>query len=173
MDDVYYCTQKKLNDLRIQGYRVIEMRECQWAKLKQDNPTIRSFVNQLDIVAPLNPRDAFCGGRTNAIKLYHQTEADEEIDYFDYTSLYPYVNKNTEYPVGHPNMIFQPGHVDISQYFGIAQCTMLRPPELYHPVLPLRQNDKLTFPLCRSCVEQEMNKPILERSHVCHHTPQQ
>ena len=90
------------------------------------------------------------------MKLYHQTEADEEIDYYDFTSLYPYVNKNAEYPIGHPEIIFQPGHTDIAQYFGIAQCTVLPPYKLYHPVLPLRQNDKLTFPLCRTCVEEEM-----------------
>ena len=70
-------------------------------------------------------------------------------------------------------MIFQPRHTDISRYFGIAQCTVLPPYELYHPVLPLRQNDKLTFPLCRTRVEKEMIKPMLERSHVCRHTQQQ
>ena len=62
MADVYHCTQKKLNELKSRGYHVIEMWECQWAKLKQDNPAICAFVNQLDIVEPLNPRDAFCGG---------------------------------------------------------------------------------------------------------------
>ena len=158
MDDVYRCTQKKLNKLKCEGYHVIEVWECQWAKMKQDNEEIHALMDKLDIVEPLNLRDALCGGRTNAIKLYHQTEADEEIDYFDYTSLYPYVNKNGMYPLGHPEMIFQPGQTDISRYFGIAQCTMLPPYELYHPMLLLRQNDKLIFPLCRTCVEEEMTK---------------
>ena len=148
------------------------MWECQWAQLKQDNPAVRDFVNKLDFVAPLNPRDAFCGGRTNAIKLYHQTEADEDIHYYDFTSLYPYVNKNKEYPIGHPEIIFEQ-EGDISQYFGIAKCTVLPPYELYHPVLPLRHNDNLTFPLCRTCVETEMEKPMPERSYVCPHTPEQ
>ena len=97
----------------------------------------------------------------------------EEIDYYDYTSLYPYVNKNGEYPLKHPKIILQPGHTDISCYFGIAQCTVLPPYELYHPVLPLRQNDKLTFPLCQSCVEEEMTKQILDRSFVCNHNNKQ
>ena len=171
--DVYRCTQKKLNDLKGRGYKVVEIWGCQWQRMKQENKDIATFVDQLNIVEPMNPRDAFCGGRTNAVKLYHQAEADEDIDYNDYTSLYPYVNKNGEYPLGHPEIIFQPGHTDISRYFGIAQCTVLPPYELYHPVLPLRQNDKLTFPLCQSCVEEEMQKPMLERSHVCHHTVQE
>ena len=73
------------------------------------------------------PRDAFCGGRTNAIELYHQTEAD-----YDFTLLYPYVNKTKRYPLGQPEILFEPGHTDMSQYFGIAKCTVLPPYELYH-----------------------------------------
>ena len=68
---------------------VKQMWECQWAQLKQNDPAVRDFVNKLNIVAPLNPRDAFCGGRTNAIKLYHQTEAVETVDYYDFTSSFP------------------------------------------------------------------------------------
>ena len=141
--------------------------------MKNERADVKAFVEKLAIVTPLNPKDAFCGGRTNAVKLYYHIEEEEEISYYDYTSLYPYVNKNSEYPLGHPEIIFQPGHTDISRYFGIAQCTVLPPYELYHPVLPLRQNDKLTFPLCRSCVEEEMTKPMLERSYVCNHNDKQ
>ena len=100
---------------------------------------VRAFVDQLYIVTPLNPRDAFSGGRTKAVKLYHHVEEGEENDYYDYTSVYPYMNKNAEYPLGHPMIIFQPGHTKISHYFGIAQCNVLPPYELYRPVLPLRQ----------------------------------
>ena len=89
MEDVYICTQRKVAYLESRGYKVKQMWECQWAELKLNDPLVRDYVNKLDIVAPLNPRDAFCGGRTNAIKLYHQTEADEEIDYYDFTPLYP------------------------------------------------------------------------------------
>ena len=172
MEDVFICTQRKVLDLSSRGYNVRQMWECQWAQLNQENPAVRDFVNKLNIVAPLNPRDAFCGGQTNGIKLYHQTEADEDINYYDFTSLYPYVNKNKEYPIGHPEIIFEP-EGDISQYFGIAKCTVLPPYELYHPVLPLRHNDKLTFLLCRTCVETEMEKPMLDRSYVCSHTLEQ
>ena len=172
-DDVYRCTQKKLQVLRDKRYNIVEIWECEWEQMKKDRADVKAFVDQLAIVTPLNPRDAFCGGRTNAVKLYHHAEEGEEIDYYDYTSLYPYVNKNGEYALKHPEIIFQPGHTDISRYFGIAQCTVLPPYELYHPVLPLRQNDKLTFPLCRSCVEEEMTKPMLDRSFVCNHNEKQ
>ena len=94
------------------------------AKFKQNNPAARDFVNKLDIVAPLNPHDAFCGGRTNAIKLYHQAEADEEIDYYNYTSLYPYVNKNAVYP---QKVIQRSSFNQDTPTFGIPQCTVLPP----------------------------------------------
>ena len=175
MEEVYHCTQKKLQFLQDKGYNVVTVWECEWEQMKKEREEIRAFVDGLDIVEPLNPRDAFCGGRTNAVKLYHLVDESlgEKLKYYDFTSLYPYVNKNAEYPVGHPEILFQPGHTDISRFFGVVKCTVLPPYGLYHPVLPLRQNDKLTFPLCRTCVQEEMEKPMLERSFVCNHTNEQ
>ena len=42
-----------------------------------------------------------------------------------------------------------------------------------HPVLPVRSRNKLTFPLCAACVKQEQDNPMLERSDVCNHTPEE
>ena len=107
--------QRKVADLESRGYNVKQMWECQWAQLKQNDSAVRDLVNKLKCVSPLNPRNAFCGGRTNAIKLYHQTEADEKVVYYDFTSLYPYVNKNGLYPIGHPEIISWTGrwHVPV------------------------------------------------------------
>lgn len=44
---------------------------------------------------------------------------------------------------------------------------VLPPYNLYNPVLPLRHKGKLTFPPCRTCVEKESAKPMLERCHFC------
>ena len=60
--------------------------------------------------------------------------------------------------------------LDHSHYFGLAKCTVLPPHGLFHPVLPYRHAGKLTFPLCASCVTEEMSKPFLERTPVCTHT---
>ena len=70
-DDVYQYTQKKIQFLRDKGYKVVEMWECQWNKLKQERKDIKEFVEALDLAEPLEPRDSFYGGRTNAIQLYH------------------------------------------------------------------------------------------------------
>jgi hypothetical protein len=43
---------------------------------------------QQDIIDRLNPRDTFYGGRTNAIKLFHeiqQPQPGETMEYYDFT----------------------------------------------------------------------------------------
>jgi hypothetical protein len=40
---------------------------------------------------PLNPRDAYYGGRTNAISLYKKCVGEEKIRYIDVVSMYPTV----------------------------------------------------------------------------------
>ena len=173
MQDVYETTQQKTQQLRGQGYKVIEMWGCEWDHLQQTQPEIDSFVQGLDFIEPLKPREAFCGGRTNAVKLYHHFTPGQKIHYIDVTSLYPWVNKTSIYPKGHPTFLSQPGHTDIHQYFGLIQCQVLPPRELYHPVLPYRHDGKLLFPLCARCAEEEMAKPLLDRSYHCPHTDEE
>ena len=173
MQDVYETTQQKIQHLREQGYTVVQMWECEWKRLKDTSPYIRTFVANLAFTAPLNPRDVFCGGRTNAVKLYHRVTSPQKIHYIDVTSLYPWVNKTCVYPKVHPTFISQPGHTDIQQYFGLIQCQVLPPRHLYHPVLPYRHEGKLLFPLCAACVQDEMPKRPWERSAECVHTDEQ
>ena len=45
------------------------------AELKQ-NQEMATFFNNVNIVEPLDARDAFFGGRTNATKLYHKVKLD-------------------------------------------------------------------------------------------------
>ena len=69
----------------------------------------------------------------------------KKIEYLDFTSLYPFVNKTKIYPSGHPTIIrenFEP----ISNYFGLIKCKVLAPANLYHPVLPVRAKGKLFSP---------------------------
>ena len=152
------------------GYSVIVMWECEWEEKKRSDDAVRALVDSFGLVFRLQPRDAFYGGRTNAIKLHHRTGDEEKVHYHDFTSLYPWTNKNCFYPVGHPEIHFEPGGTDISSYFGLVKCKILPPYGLYHPVLPYRNGGKLTFPLCRACVEHEQPKPLTERSHRCVHT---
>ncbi|GBN07125.1 hypothetical protein AVEN_57775-1, partial [Araneus ventricosus] len=68
------------------------------------------------------------------------------------------VNKYCIYPVGHPQIITE-GFKEIEDYFGIVRCKVIPPRGLYLPVLPYRSQNKLMFPLCRSCVETNQQTP--------------
>ena len=172
--ECYDATQKKKQTLVEAGYQVITEWECEWDREVKDNPDLQVFLDQHPLVEPLQPRDAFFGGRTNAVRLHHcVTNEHETIKYQDVTSLYPWVNKYATYPVSHPNIITGVIHVDISQYFGLAKVTISPPFGLFHPVLPWRSGGKLTFPLCRTCVEIEMKKPLMDRRHICTHSESQ
>lgn len=125
--EMYEKTLDKTNKLRSLGYSVIEKWSCQWEKEKTADPNIASFVETLKIAEPLNIRRPFYGGRTNMTCLHHIAEENEEIRYVDVCSLYPFTNKRCEYPVSHPTFIFEPGHTDIIQYFGVAKVDILPP----------------------------------------------
>ena len=175
LQEVYEATLMKQEALRQRGCDVKIMWECDWDQDVKTNPELRQFLDTLELVEPLQPRNAFFGGRTNAVKLHHVADrrVGEKIKYIDVTSLYPWVNKTQEYPVRHPTVLVNPDDQDIHHYFGMVKVDILPPQGLYHPVLPHRHKGKLTFPLCQACMEEEMTKPLLEKSCLCRHTPQQ
>lgn len=89
MGQVRQATADKITQLRDLGYNVKECWECEWQSRKKVDPEIQSFVEELVLDEPLNPRDAFFGGRTNATTLHFKAEPDQQIRYVDVTSLYP------------------------------------------------------------------------------------
>jgi len=171
--EVYEATCRKHDLLRQRGYHLQIQWECEWDQDVKHNPDLRQFLATLELVEPLQPRHAFFGGRTNAFKLHHVAEPGEQIQYIDVTSLYPWVNKTQEYPIEHPDVLVNPEDQDIHHYFGVALVDILPPYQLYDPVLPFRHNGKLTFPLCRTCVEEQMTKPLHDKSHHCPHSVDQ
>ena len=171
--ELYEATEAKMQRLQRAGFQVKVQWECVWDKEVKSHPSIQSFLPTMTTTPPLQPRDAFFGGRTGAVSLYHQAGPGEKIYYVDVISLYPWVNKTARYPLGHPTIFYEPDNQDLDSYFGIALVTIRPPRKLYHPVLPVRHGGKLTFPLCMACVREEQSKPLLERSAHCTHTDQQ
>ena len=152
--------------LRSNGYTVISIWECAFQTLRQTTE-FKSFLEkhpQLTEKLPLNVRDAFYGGRTNATCLYYKFDPLERGCYDDFTSLYPSVNSQGVYPVGHPTILLQPclDKLQNGEYFGVAKAKILPPRRLFHPILPAKINDKLMFPLCQACAESG--------SSHCHHS---
>lgn len=151
----YDSTIARSYQIKRLGFNLVEMWECEFDKILKNAPHIKHFIESLSALnaEPLNPRDAFFGGRTNACKLYHKTSNGEKVHYYDVCSLYPYINKYFSYPVGHPEVLIGGDleNVTVFNTDGLFKCIILPPRNLYHPVLPLKLHKKLMFVLCYTC----------------------
>ena len=155
-------TQTQLRRFREAGFDVQSVWGCEVRQMIKNNTDgIRDWMTKESetefLHEPLNPRDAFFGGRTEAVRLYVK---DEVIHYYDFTSLYPYVNKYEEYPKGHPLIYTQDFHYDKDAYFGVMKCDLLAPQDIYHPIIPVRipvskNGHKLMFTLCAECAKEQ------------------
>ena len=154
MGELYEKTMDKKHMLQNQGFKYIEKWECEFRQELQENEELKDFVTSLNIVPPLEPRDAFFGGRTEAFTLYSQ----DNIKYYDVTSLYPFVNKTGKYVVGHPTKITE-NFTSLEAYEGLIKCKVLPPKDLLIPVLPAKINGKLLFALCKTCAERKQQTP--------------
>lgn len=88
MSTLFKKTDETTKKLRSQGYLVKEKWEHEFLTEKKESQQLQSFLLTHTLQDRLNPRDAFFGGRTNALKLYHEGPAK----YVDFTSLYPWVS---------------------------------------------------------------------------------
>ena len=183
-------TQIKEKRLREQGYIVLSKWSCEFAE-ERKKPKVRDFLNTINIQDPINLRDRYFGGRTNALVLHKKFPEGEKGKYVDFTSLYPDILKYRRFPVGHPERItsnfqqclFTPCNGDCFYsscegkhwtlpYFGVMQVTVLPPTDLIHPVLPLKCNGKLKFPLIYKCAcnENEDMCTCLDNDRMFTHT---
>lgn len=85
---------------------------------------------------------------------------------FDLISLYPSIMVFSEFPAGHPEINLH-SFGDPSEYFGMVQCSILPPKDLWIPTLPLRLHDGRTLcSLCRTCSEEiNIVKPCLHSAN--------
>ena len=159
-------TVEKRDTIKNTGYNHVSTCECQLTKNKDLQKFAKNFTQE--IVEPLNPRDAFYGGRTNATKFLYNFKDNECGRYADFCFLYPTVQYYQKYLIGHPTKIFSTEKHDKSWY-GLIKCKVIPPKELYHPVLPQRIKvvheekegkkkksiayKKLVFILCKACTE--------------------
>lgn len=116
------------------------------------HPYLLNCINQM------TPSDCFYGGRTEVFKLYCNSLKfpEDEILYYDVTSLYPSVYAQCVLPIGSPNYYIgyncarerlDPNHPE--RYFGYVRIK-IRPPNTDRiGLLPQRdkQTQRLTFPV--------------------------
>ena len=87
MEQLYKDTARKVKYLRECGFEVEQKWGCELVKEMEENEEMKRFFEEHELVDPLQPRDAFYGGRTNAAKLLHECRDDEEIRYaLEYTA---------------------------------------------------------------------------------------
>lgn len=79
LEEIYEQTKKKERELLNKGYNVVTIWECECDKEVKENEDLKEFLKDLEIVEPLRPREAFFGGRTNAVKLHHAAAEGEKI----------------------------------------------------------------------------------------------
>ena len=87
-------------------------------------------------------RDSYFGGRTEIFKPYYEDKKDFLYCY-DINSLYPYVMNKYSYPIkfSHFTKIYD------KKACGFYDLEIKAPDDLYVPVLPIKQDKKLIFPL--------------------------
>lgn len=139
MGELFDKTLEKRHYLEDLGYTYRCIWDSDFEQQCKNIPPMKAFVNQLDIVTPVEPRDAFYRGSTEAYTLYKEASTGEDIDYYDGTSLYPWVNKTGKIPLGHPTIITE-NFRTVDQYEGLIKCKILPPRLLFHPVLPCKVN---------------------------------
>jgi hypothetical protein len=122
MGDLYQRTIEKKRYLDGQGHVYVGKWECEFDREVRENDTLRNCVQLSEMINPLEPRDAFYGGRTEAFTLLQK---DQDISYVDVTSLYPYINKTGKIPIGHPEIVTE-GFTDIQQYEGMQNPSTKR-----------------------------------------------
>ena len=79
MEQLFEDTRVKVENLEKQGFNVKQKWECQLVEEMESNEEMKGYIEEFEIVDPLQPRDAFYGGRTNAAKLLHECQGDQKI----------------------------------------------------------------------------------------------
>lgn len=146
--------------------KFVEIRECEFNARLHSDPEFAAFINNVEIKDRLLPRNALFGGRTEVFQLFHECQADEQIRYVDFTSLYPWAQKYGTFPLGHPSKIQTENFLPEENYYGLIFCKVLPPQKLHIPLLPARINNKLTFTLCRTCA-------MLQSTELCMHSDEE
>uniref|UniRef100_A0A914P136 DNA-directed DNA polymerase n=1 Tax=Meloidogyne incognita TaxID=6306 RepID=A0A914P136_MELIC len=105
----------------------------------------------------------------------------EKIAYYDVTSLYPFINVSTKYPVGHPKVHILNENVHWSRPednnfdLAILKVFVIPPRSIDVPVLPMKvgeDDERLHFPLCSQCARENPEGGVNE-NYSCPHTDQQ
>ena len=115
-------------------------------------------------MTPLQPRDAFYGGRTEAFTLFKEASMEEEINYYDVTVTLSIYQQTGKIPLGHPDIVIEQ-FLPIDNYESLIKCKVLPLNGLFHPVLSYRVNGKQRFPLCETYATTNQQTPCCHNAN--------
>ncbi len=102
-------------------------------------------------------RLGYVGGRTEVFTPIFEGDRDNPAYHYDINSLYPFVMKKYSYPVGYPTFLIK--EEEIKEAYeqlkkgegeykaGMIHCRVYVPKDINIPILPLRTEEKLLFPV--------------------------
>nr|CAD2170273.1 unnamed protein product [Meloidogyne enterolobii] len=134
--------------------------ECEIHQMLRRNQKMRKAFANYHNKGPINIRDCYFGGRTGPLQMYFDAEKEQhKIAYLDFNSLYPSTIATTSFPVGHPKVhVVPPDEQKVYwtrseqiPFKGILKVFILPPPQLDVPVIPVKFDERLLFPLCKKC----------------------
>jgi hypothetical protein len=81
MQDLKQRNLEKIQFLKDNGYNVVETWTCDIERQLATEPKMKDFFDNFEISEPLEHRQAFFGGRTNAARLFYHIQPEEKIRY--------------------------------------------------------------------------------------------
>lgn len=84
---LYESSRARAEKIKRLGYNLFEIWEHEFDAMMSADIEIEKYISSLEYlkVAPLDPRDAFMGGRTGVCKLHHKVVPGEKNLYYDVT----------------------------------------------------------------------------------------
>lgn len=114
----------------------------------------QTLVKEEDVLGVEGVKDfifkGYYGGRTEAFMRgeFNNDDINGNFKLYDVNSLYPYVMLDKKLPF--PNSVFipsKPTFENILYNEGVSKVKVTTPDDMYYPILPLRINGKLKFPI--------------------------
>uniref|UniRef100_A0A183CIT5 DNA-directed DNA polymerase n=1 Tax=Globodera pallida TaxID=36090 RepID=A0A183CIT5_GLOPA len=149
--------------------KIVEFQECDVKEELKKNREMKRFFDSVPDKGPINPRDAYAGGRTMPFCLFAAASEKVEIAMFDIISLYPFVNYDTPYPVGIPKIIKNANYnvlwtcPEDVPYDGLLKVKVIPPKKLLYPLLSVHIDDMLLFPNCGICARRAKKEFVLAK----------
>jgi len=171
--------------LKYPEIRVKIMWECEWARLKKNNPDIAQWFQDhpwadQPPLTRLIPREALRGGHAESYRFFwdRKDHPDEELIYADLISQYPDIALSESFPVGKFDVIigedlnsldYSDGHLSWREadVNGLVFLSIEAPRNMEYPFILYRTKDNRSVAaLCSKCAEDQVLTGIQDHPHL-------